>query len=248
MNVNFNLVGTVLAAAPGKTASASYEQVIAAVEKNLNLEEFSSELTISFSKGGKEPKVWTAHLHSTRDFGGQKIAKFYGQREDGVVLKRKGEQFSQRNRGAAQPVALGEEASKAGVFGTDDSFKDVLELTKLATEYDKGTFEKVKTKIVSNEEKDYFHLVLVAKPGKSPFYHKREMWVDPQTMVPVKMDVFGSTGQRLKTLTVKKTQSFQGINYPVEINVKSMARDTETNISLSNLRALERSKVLQDRD
>ena len=241
MNVNINLVGMVLGAAPAKTSSASYEQVIAAVEKNLNLEDFSSELRIEFSRGGK---VWTAKLFSWRDGeAGSKVAEFFGQREDGTVLRRQGEQFAQRNKGAAQYIALGEEASKAGVFGTDYSFKDVLELTKLATEYDKKAFEKTVL-----DGRECFHLVLEAKPGKSPFYHKREMWVDPQTMVPVKMDVFGSTGQKLKTITVRKTQPFQGINYPVEINVKSALRDTETNISLPNLKSLERGKVLKYRD
>lgn len=240
MNVNVNLVGLVLGAAPARTASASYEQVIAAVEKNLNLDDFSAELKIGYSKGGKS---WTAHLHSAKEAGGLKIAEFYGQREDGTVLRRKGGQFSQKSKGAAQPIALGEEASKAGVFGTDYSFKDVLELTKLTSEYDKKVFERTVL-----DGQDCYHLVLEAKPGKAPFYHKREMWVDPRTMVPVKMEVFGSTGQKLKTIVVNKTQPFQGINYPVEIAVKSALRQTETRISLAGLKLLDRSKLFKYRD
>jgi hypothetical protein len=246
MNVSFNLVGMVMGAAPaqaGKAPAASYEQVIAAVEKNLNLEEFSSDLRIEFSRGGKEPKIWTAHLLSSRDYGGVKIADFYGQREDGLVLRRKGEQFTQCKQGK-KCMDLGENAAKAGVFDTDYSFKDVLELTRLADEYDKKTFE----------EADYggrkcFHLVLEAKPGKRPFYHKREMWVDQQTMVPLKMAVFGSADLQkpLKTITVTEHQLFQGINYPVEITVQSGFQNTATRIVISGLKALspQRTELLK---
>jgi len=238
MNVNFNLVGLVAAAQTGAAKDASFEQVIAAVEKNLNLDDFSSELEIAYSKGGK---VWTAHLHSSSEGSGLKIAEFYGRQD--LVYRRKGEQFSQRNKGATQFFALGEEASKAGVFQTDYSFKDVLELTRLTADYNRVVFEK------SNlDGKSCYHIVLKAKPGKNPFYDKREMWVDPQTMVPVRMDVFGSTGQKLKTISVTKTQLFKGINYPVEITVKSALRETETRIAIMNLRTLEQGKILKYRD
>jgi hypothetical protein len=245
MSFNVDPVAFLTAAAPAQARSAepSYEAVIKAVEKNLNLDEFASELKFEFSRGGKEPKTWTARLYSWVDNGmSWKVAEFYGSRENGTVLRRQDEQFSQRN-GSNPYISLGEEASKAGVFGTDYSFKDVLELTRLSTDYDKIVFEKADL-----NGRSCFHLVLQAKPGKSPFYYKREMWVDPQTMVPTRVDVFGSTGQKLKTIEVVKTQPFQGINYPVEIMVKSAVRDTETKVSLPNLKSLEKSKTFKYRD
>jgi hypothetical protein len=245
MSSNVVLAG-VLSAAPARAGAAappSYEQVIAAVEKNLNLEEFSSDFKLEFSRGGKEPKTWTARLLSWVDNGvGCKVAEFYGARENGTVLRRKGSQFSQRN-GSLPYVALGEEAAKAGIFGTDYSFKDVLELTRLAENYQRVTFAAA-----TYNGRSCYHLVLQAKTGKNPFYHKREMWVDTQTLVPLKMDVFGSTGQKLKTIEAVKTQLFQGINYPIEIVVKSALRDTETRVSLSNLKTLERARTFKYRD
>ena len=246
MSVNLNLIGVIAAAAPAKTGAAgplSYEQVVGAVEKNLNLDEFASELKIEFSRSGKEPKSWTAKLLSWIDGGTSwKVAEFFGQRENGTILRRKGEQFSQRN-GSNPYISLGEEAAKAGVFGTDYSFKDVLELTKLSTDYQRLVFEETNL-----NGRECFHLIMQARPGKTPFYHKREMWVERQTMVPIKMDVFGSTGQKLKTIEVVRSQPFQGINYPVEIVVKSAVRDTETKIFVPNLKTLERGKTFKYRD
>lgn len=220
---------------PQAVAAPSGEQVVAAVEKNLNLEGWSADLKIEFSKEGGNPKVWTAHLYSWLEKGTSwKAAKFFGAKEDGTIIRKQGDQFSQKN-GEMPYFPLGEEAAKVGVFGTDYSFKDVLELTKLSSDYDRAVFKEAK------DDPSCYFVELRAKPGKTPFYHRRIMWVDKQTMVPKKMEVYGSSGVLLKTIEIKETRRFKGANYPVKMIVTSATRKTVTTITLSKLETMERT-------
>jgi hypothetical protein len=224
------LPGALLPAAP------SYEAVVAEVEKNLNLEEFQADLTIEFSKGGGQPKTWTARLFSWKQ--GElswKAAQFYGAREAGTVIRKKGDEFSQKN-GDMPYFGLGEGAAEVGIFNTDYSFKDILELTRLSSDYEKVLFEEVEGQ---------YHIVMQAKAGKKPFYHRREMWVDKEKLYPVKMKVFGSTGQLIKTMEVIRVERFGGINFPVEILVTSATRNTTTRIVIKNLEPVSAAKVRQ---
>lgn len=246
MSFSVNPVGVLLAATPTpkKSAEPTYQEVIGSVEHNLDLENFSCIFQLEYSQEGRAPKIWVADLVSWVEGGvSKKVAEFTGDNQRGTILRREGESFSQRN-GEKPFVFMGKDKTMYGIFKTDYTFKDVLELSRLSADYDKALFERVKeVKVAKNgkevaETGDFFHVKLIAKPGKNPppFYSQREMWVDAKTMVPRKTVVFGSTGTGLKTIDIIETQPYQGINYPAVIVVTPHGQSTQTTIRLSHLK------------
>jgi hypothetical protein len=156
------------------------------------------------------------------------------------VIRKVGEAFSQRNSGADSYFPLGEEAEDAGIFDTDYSYRDILDIARLSSDYKQVVFEAAQY-----EGKPCYHIIMEARPGKDPFYHRREMWVDKEGLYPLRMQVYGSTGAMLKTIDVKNVQQFKGVNFPVELVVTSATRRTSTRIQLKALQPIEKSTVVR---
>ena len=215
--------------------SLTYKQVVEAVEKNLNIDEMQADVRIEYSN-----KVWTAHLYSWgQDGTSWKVAKFYSDKGPGTIFRKVDNDFSQHNPNDAAYFPL-PGSIDAGVFGTDYSFRDILEFARLTADYNQVTFETVKY-----QGTDCYHLVMQARPGKKPYYNQRELWVDQKTLAPRKMILRGSTGQPIKTIEIEETQPFRGINYPVKLTVISGSRNSTTKISITNLAAIDPGKVRQ---
>jgi hypothetical protein len=254
MSLSVNPVGVFLAAAPApkKSAEPTYQDVIDGVQKNLDLENFACQFRLEFSREGGAPKIWEADLASwVEGEESKKAAEFTGANQRGTIFLRQGESFYQRN-GESPYQFMGKDKTMYGIFKTDYSFKDVLELSRLSADYDKALFERVpEIKVVKNGKEvaeatgDFFHVKLTAKPGNKPFYNQREMWVDAKTLVPRRTIVFGSTGTELKTIDIVETQRYRGINYPKVIVVTPHGQNTQTRIILSDLKPYNESMVPQ---
>ena len=251
MSFSVNPVGVFLVAAPAprKAAEPAYQDVIGGVQKNLDLENFACQFRLEFSREGGAPKIWAADLVSWVEGGeSKKAAEFTGDNQRGTIFLRQGEKFYQRN-GESPYQFMGKDKTMYGIFKTDYSFKDVLELSRLSADYDKALFERVpEIKVVKNgketaEAGDFFHVKLTAKPGQKPFYNQREMWVEAKTLVPRKTIVFGATGTELKTIEIVETQRYQGLNYPAVIVVTPHGQSTQTRITLSRLKPFNESMV-----
>ena len=214
-------------------SGASYEEVISGVEKNMNVDELRGDLRIEFIKG-QAVKSWTARMYFFAEGGvNWKVAKFYGSRENGTVIRKIGEGFSQTNGGMPY-FPLGSGAAEAGIFGTDYSFKDILEFTKLLSDYNRQEFRAT----------DGGYLVkMKSKPGGKPYYYSREMLVDRNGLYPKWIKVYGASGQLIKTFEFNRVQSFKGSNYPVEIVITSGTRATKTRISIGGLRDISRAET-----
>ena len=104
---------------------------------------------------------------------------------------------------------------RQSMMGSDFSYEDALESTKLLEKYDvdlateeviyvsfrKGTEEVVK-------RRPCYVLDLTAKV-KEVTYYKRKVWVDKEVFIPVKEELFAKSGKKLKVMIMGNVASFR---------------------------------------
>ncbi len=107
---------------------------------------------------------------------------------------------------------------KEGMMGSDVSYEDALESDALSEKY---------TLTLTGEEnindKNCYVITLDAKVKKVPYY-KRKMWVDKESFVPLKQEMFAKSGKLLKVSNVLETKTINGRNFPVKTEMVNKLR------------------------
>lgn len=126
---------------------------------------------------------------------------------------------------------------RQSMMGSDFSYEDALESDKLLEKYDikliteETTYIKFKkgTEEVTKGRPCYV-LELTAKV-KEVTYWQRKIWVDRETFVPVKEELFAKSGKKLKVMTLGDVQVFRPRRgrgpvryYPTYIAMKNLLR------------------------
>jgi outer membrane lipoprotein-sorting protein len=107
---------------------------------------------------------------------------------------------------------------RQSVMGSDLSYEDMMEDPKLRNHYD--------AVVVGTEEIDAkicWIVELIAKT-KDIAYHMRKIWVDQQTYVPLKEELYAKSGKLLKKLEFKDIIKIQGRWYPSRMIFKDMLK------------------------
>ena len=78
-------------------------------------------------------------------------------------------------------------------------------------------------------------LELVAKDD-SVAYPRRTTWVDEQTFVPLKQELFALSGMLLKTWTMSDVKEIEGRRFPMRMTIQDMVRkESVTRIEFKEL-------------
>lgn len=107
---------------------------------------------------------------------------------------------------------------KEGMMGSDVSYEDALESDALS--------EKYKITLTGEEklnDRICFVIVLDAKVKKVPYY-KRKMWVDKETFVALKEEMYAKSGKLLKVSNVLETKKIGGRNFPIKTEIVNKLR------------------------
>ncbi len=97
---------------------------------------------------------------------------------------------------------------KQGMMGSDFSYQDALESEKIGELYE---FKLVGTESLGGV--NCYVLEATALPGKSVSYPKRKMWVDAETFVAVREELYAASGKLLKASRVEELEEREGRYY-----------------------------------
>ncbi len=119
---------------------------------------------------------------------------------------------------------------KEGMMGSDVSYEDALESDALSEKY---------TITLTGEEKindkNCYVITLDAKVKKVPYY-KRKMWVDKETFVAQKEEMYAKSGKLLKVSNVLETKKIGGRNFPVKSEmVNKLRRNSKTIFEMKDI-------------
>ena len=129
---------------------------------------------------------------------------------------------------------------RQSMMGSDFSYEDALESTKLLEKYDVklATEETIYIKFRKGTEevtkgRPCYVLDLTAKV-KEVTYYRRKIWVDRETFVPVREELFALSGKKLKVMTLGNVNQFRGRYYPMYIAMRNLLRkDSLTEMIIS---------------
>ncbi|MGB3340059.1 MAG: outer membrane lipoprotein-sorting protein [bacterium] len=119
---------------------------------------------------------------------------------------------------------------RQSMMGSDFSYDDVVENEKLLELYE---VELVGSDSV-NDRKTY-KLQLTAKVDEVNYFF-RTVWVDKETYIPVKTELYAKSGKLMKEVMVVDFQKIDGYNYPTRIiMVNKLRKDTYTELFLEQI-------------
>lgn len=119
---------------------------------------------------------------------------------------------------------------RQSLMGSDFSYDDVVENKELLDSYD---VELIGTD--SLDERATFKLQLTAKIDEVNYF-TRTIWVDKETYIPLKTELYAKSGKLMKEVMVADFQRINGNNYPTRIiMVNKLRKDTYTELSLAEI-------------
>jgi outer membrane lipoprotein-sorting protein len=118
----------------------------------------------------------------------------------------------------------------SSVMGTDFSYEDFERLHGVLSDI---RIEQQADEILAGRPA----YVLVSHPASESGYKKIASYIDKETCIPVRTDLFGTNGQLRKQMTVDpaKLQNRDGIWFPSELLMKDFRDKTETSLKLNKL-------------
>ncbi len=119
---------------------------------------------------------------------------------------------------------------KEGMMGSDVSYEDALASDELSDKYDVS---------VLSDEKINDHLCYVlqldAKVKDVP-YQKRKMWVDKESYVSLKEEMYAKSGKLLKESNVIEMKKVDGRNVPVKVQmVNKLRKNSKTIFTMTDI-------------
>lgn len=113
---------------------------------------------------------------------------------------------------------------KEGMMGSDVSYEDALEADKLSRKY---AVTVVGTDTVSGHTTHVLELTATTKDAP---YDKRKMWVDTESYVAWKEEMYARSGRLLKVARVLETQQIGQRTVPVATEMENMLRKNSSTI------------------
>ncbi len=131
----------------------------------------------------------------------------------------------------ADVVKISGHLLKEGMMGSDVSYEDALESDKLTDKYSVA--------VDGEEQLDgrcHYVLTLDAVVRNVPYF-KRKIWVDAETYVATKEEMYAKSGRLLKVSRVLETKPFDGRVVPVRTEMESaLRRNSKTVFTMENVR------------
>jgi outer membrane lipoprotein-sorting protein len=178
-----------LVALPVVALALTPEEILKRVDQNEYLQATRIKATLSIVSGGREVvKSFTALIDGNRSF-----TEFTNARDRGTKYLKLNDELWMFFPDAEDVVKISGHLLRQGMMGSDFSYEDALESTKLTTLY--------QVKLAGEERvegRDCYVLDLTAKPGAEVAYARRKQWITKAEFVPVREELYAQSGKLLK--------------------------------------------------
>ncbi len=142
-------------------------------------------------------------------------------REKGTKMLKIGDRLWMYSPATDRTIQIAGHMLRQSVMGSDLSYEDMLEDPKLSHLY---RAEVMGSEVVDG--RDCWVVALVATSEKVA-YHSRKMWVDKESIVPLRAELFARGGKLLKRMELRDVRRVQGRWFPMRIWFKDMLKTGE---------------------
>jgi outer membrane lipoprotein-sorting protein len=204
------------------------DEIIRKVDENMTYGTARSEATMVIHVGDE---VRTKELVSYSEGREKSFAEFTAPaRDKGVKYLKIEDNMWMYLPSVDKIIKIAGHMLRQSMMGSDFSYEDALESTKLLEKYDvklvaeETTYIKFRkgTEEVTKGRPCYV-LDLTAKV-KEVTYWQRKIWVDRETFVPVREELFAKSGKKLKVMNLGDVRKFGRRYYPMYITLQNLLR------------------------
>jgi outer membrane lipoprotein-sorting protein len=192
------------------------DDILKRVERNMSSENrvFESTMTIN---GAHRSRTITSRTYAegyTKSF----TEYLSPAREQGTKMLKLGNQLWIYSPSTDRIIQISGHMLRQSVMGSDLSYEDMMDDRKLTELY---------TAALGGDEviggRKTWILDLTAKVSDVS-YHSMKMWVDTERYVPLKEELFGSSGQLLKRTTFEEVEQIAGRWFPMKLTYKDVLK------------------------
>jgi outer membrane lipoprotein-sorting protein len=205
------------------------DDILKRVERNMSSENrvFESTMTIN---GAHRSRTITSRTYAE---GYSKSFTEYltPAREQGTKMLKLGNQLWIYSPSTDRIIQISGHMLRQSVMGSDLSYEDMMDDRKLTELY---------TATLGGDEviggRKTWILDLTAKVSDVS-YHSMKMWVDTERYVPLKEELFGSSGQLLKRTTFEEVEQIAGRWFPMKLTYKDVLKSGDgTEFTITSVR------------
>jgi len=191
------------------------------INRKNNSIQYSSTMTIQV---GSETRIKTMKAKAISKGERKAIVEFINTEDQGTKYLMLGENLWIYFPDENDVVKISGHMLKEGMMGSDVSYEDALASDELSEKY---------TVIVLQDEKiqnrPCYVLQLDAKVKDVP-YQKRKMWVDKDSYISLKEEMYAKSGKLLKESNVLQIKTIEGRNIPVKVEMINKLRKNSKTI------------------
>lgn len=213
----------------GHAANFSADEIIKKYDQNKSVDSISNSAKMVIHQSGRED------VKLIRQFGeGEKKSYILFDspiRDKGTALLRLEDNIWMYLPSAEKIIKISGHMLRQSFMGSDMSYEDNTDRSKLASKYDIRLLGKDKIKDV-----DVYVLELNAKV-KDASYYRRKMWIDCTNFVEMQQEMYSKSGKLLKVITVSEVQCYDNHYFITKFRMEDRLRKkTYTELTLSDVK------------
>ena len=163
--------------------------------------------------------------------GENAFVEFTNPRDRGTKYLKKGDNLWMFFPDAEDVVKISGHMMNQGMMGSDFSYQDIMESTKLTELYN---FE-----IIDESEyngRDCYILEGTALEGKEVSYYRRKVWVDKERFIALKEELYAQSGRLLKVSRIEEVDEVEGRFFPVKsVMENKLRKNTSTEFVIEKI-------------
>lgn len=201
-----------LSISPVSMATPTADEILEQIDQNMNYDTRTAQLQMTVTKGRRvKTYEMTSHGRGANEAAIEFLAPA---RDKGTKMLKKGDELWMYLPSIEQTQRISGHMLRQGMMGSDMSYEDILESSALKEAY---------TATVTGEEtlldRPVYRLELVAKNNEIA-YAKRVSWIDSEYLVPVKEELYATSGMLVKEWTMTDVIDVEGRKFPTRIVVE----------------------------
>lgn len=205
-----------LSAAAQEPASLTAEQLLDKIDKNLTFESRRSRMVMTVE--GRRTRTYEMISYGRGEDDGA-VEYVAPARDKGTRMLKLGGELWLYLPGIDRVQKISGHMLRQGMMGSDVSYEDMLSSREMRKRYE--------AKILGEdtlEGRKCWKLEMKAKDD-SVSYPRRVSWIDQETFIPIKQELFALSGMLLKTWTMSDVKEFPGgRKFPTKMTVQDHVR------------------------
>lgn len=212
--------------APAKTPTA--KELLRLVDQNLTFETRKARVKmIVEGKGRTRTYEMVSFGRGHDDTAMEYVAP---RREKGTKMLKLGDELWIYMPSVERVQKISGHMLRQGMMGSDVSYEDIMASRELEKDYD--------ARVTGSGRYDGREcwLVELKATSRKVAYPKRKTWVDKETLIPLKQDLFALSGKLLKTWTMSDVKMFGKRRFPTRMVIRDQAKKgSSTTILMTEL-------------